>query len=69
MTLYQGNPIIGHGGSPSKRGWFLFPTVTVVCWLMLQKACVPTPDISPARTFADTAKTVTQLEIVDAALE
>lgn len=69
MTLYQGSPIIGHGGLPSKRRWILFPAVTVVCWLMLQKSCVLTPDISPARSFAGTAMTTTQLELVDTVLE
>ena len=69
MTLYQGSPIIGHGGSPSKRRWILFPAVTVVCWLTLQKACVLTPDISPARSFADTAMPAAQLELVDTVLE
>lgn len=35
------------------RQWSSTPLILTLCWLLLQKGCVLTPDISPARTLFD----------------
>ena len=35
------------------RRWSITPLILTVCWVLFQKGCVFTPDISPARTLSD----------------
>lgn len=46
------------------RPFVIIPILTAVCWLISQKGCVLTPDVSPALTFADVGTSTSQLPAV-----
>ncbi|MDH4152158.1 MAG: hypothetical protein OEV01_00080 [Nitrospira sp.] len=44
--------------SRTPRRWDVLPLLLAFCWVLLQKGCVLTPDISPAQTPADSQASV-----------
>jgi len=60
--------MIAHPKAFMRRPFLIIPIFTAVCWLISQKGCELTPDVSPARTFADVGSSTSQ-PVADSSLK